>query len=513
MKRSWMLNVLISVVSIVFFLGISTNAFAGTLTDEPVTLTWFMPTNPSWSQQVTDLNEVLFFQEMERITGVHIEWMMPPVGQEAEQFSLMINSGDLPDLITHESNFSYPGGGGKAVADGAYLRLNEIIEKHAPNFSAILESNPNIANQCKTDEGIIWSFPMVEEVRQGAWLGMVVRQDWLDKLGIETPVTFDDWYNMLIRFRDEIGANAPMLMEATGVWSDEAFIAGFNVGKEFYNVDGKVMYGPIEEGYRDYITTMAKWYSEGLIDKEFNTHTGDDFSRMISTDETGAYREGFYMLEARKKTASNPDFRLVAVTTPVHNVGDVAHLRQSNNYMRGYETVITSTCQNPELAAKYLDFIYSDEGYMLSNYGVEGVTYILDENGEPQWTDLIVNNPDGKGINDAIHYYCLHHGPMNRVWDRDAPGYSNDENACAEIWGKADDLWVIPPITLTASEGSERATLMADIQSYANEMTVKFIMGLADLNEYDSFVNQIKMMNIDRAIELTQNALDRYNAR
>jgi hypothetical protein len=60
MKRSWMLNVLISVVSIVFFLGISTNAFAGTLTDEPVTLTWFKAIDPSWAQQLTDLNEIFF---------------------------------------------------------------------------------------------------------------------------------------------------------------------------------------------------------------------------------------------------------------------------------------------------------------------------------------------------------------------------------------------------------------------------------------------------------------------
>lgn len=492
---------------------IGTPALAGTLTDEPVTLTWFFPNNASYSMQVTDLNDVLFFQEMERITGVHIEWMLPPVDQEKEQYNLMINSGDLPDIVTHETSFTYPGGADKAIADGAYLRLNELIEEYAPNYGALIASTPDFASQSKTDEGNIWGFSMVEEVRQGAWLGMVVRQDWLDKLGMETPVTFDDWHEMLTRFKDELGASAPMLLENDGTWSDEALIAGFGVGQRFYQVDGVAKYGPIEEGYRDYVDTMRQWYSEGLIDADFSTRTGDEQGQLISTNQTGAYREGFYMLAARKQVAEDPDFRLVAVATPVLNEGDTVHLRQSNNYVRGYETAITSACKNPELAAQYLDFIYSEEGYMLSNYGVEGITYTLDENGDPQWTDLIVDNPDGKGINDAIHYYCLHHGPMNRVWNRDAPGYTDDENACADIWDTADDLWVMPVLTLTADEGTTFANLMADIDSYVNEMTVKFIMGMTDMSEYDAFVSQIKAMNIDQAIALQQAALDRYLAR
>lgn len=511
MKKTRTLSLLTALVLLLSFTCFGVSAMAGTLTNEPATLTWFMPNNDSWARQILDLNETLFFQEMERITGVHIEWQMPPVGQHNEQFSLLINSGDLPDIITHETDMSYPGGGDKAIQDGAYLRLNELIEEHAPNYSALINSTPDFSSQSKTDEGNIWGFSMVEEKRQGAWLGMVVRQDWLDKLGMETPVTLDDWHEMLTRFKNELDAEAPMLMEVDGTWNCEEILSAFDVGSRFYQVDGVAKYGPIEPGYREYVELMRQWYAEGLIDQEFNTRS--DASDLISNDEVGAYREGFYMLRARKQTAVAPDFRLVGVPTPVKAEGDVVHLRQSNNYVRGYETAITTACKNPELAVKYLDFIYSDEGYLLSNYGVEGVTYNFDENGEPQLSDLIVNNPDGKGVNDAIHYYLLHHGPMNRVWDRDAAGYTDDENACESIWNTADDTWVMPPITMNATEGTEFANIMADIDNLVNEMTVKFIMGMADMSEYDAFVDQIKAMRIDEALGYQQAALDRYLAR
>lgn len=492
--------------------GMGVNAVAEPLTTEPVTLRWFFPTNAAWTTLVTDFNELTFFQEMERITGVHIEWMLAPVGQEKEQFNLMINSGDLPDLITHDSSlYTYPGGGDKAIEDGAYLRLNELIEQYAPNYSTLINSTDAFRSETKTDEGNIWAFSMVESERQGAWSGLVVRQDWLDQLGMETPVTYDDWHEMLTRFKNELGAETPLLLPANLIPADDSLIAGFGIGQRFYQVDGTVKYGPLEDAYRDFIATMRQWYEEGLIDPEFTTRESGD--SQIYNNQAGVWYDGFYMLEARRKLADSDTFRAVGIATPVLNEGDTAHLRQSNNYVRGYETAIAYSCANPELAVRYLDYIYSDEGYMLSNYGIEGLTYTIDENGDVQWTDLIINNPDGLGINDAIHLYCLHHGPMNRVWSRDAAGYTEDENACTDIWGKADDSYVMPPVTLTADEGSRFSSLMTDIDVYVQEMTVKFVNGMEDMETYDAFVEQIKAMNIEEAIALQQAALDRFLAR
>ena len=513
MSKSRLLSTVAILLVLVFGLG-ALPASAGTVSDEPVTLTWFFPTNPSWQKLVTDLNEIMYFQEAEKITGVHIDWQVPPLGQEKEQFNLMINSGDLPDLIMHDTGvYSYPGGGDKAIEDGAYLRLNELIEEYAPNYWALINSTDNFRSESKTDEGNIWGFSMVEANRQGAWTGMAIRQDWLDQLGLATPVTFDDWHSTLTAFKDELGAEAPLLIPTTGLTWDDSLIAGFDVGKSFFKIDDVVKFGPIEEGYRDYLTTLNQWYSEGLIDKDFSTRTAESTDALIYNNKAGAWHEGFYMLNQRTKLADSDTFHLVGIAAPVRNVGDKAHLRQSNNYVRGYETSISATCKTPEIAAKYLDFAYSPEGFMLSNYGIEGMTYELDEAGTPYLTDMMLNDPNGLSINETIHYYLFHHGPMNRVWDRDKDGYTDDENACEAIWGTADDSYVMPPVTRNADEGSRYATIMADVEAYVNEMTVKFINGMASLDEYDAFVEQIKSMGIEEAIGIQQTALDRFLAR
>ena len=106
-------------------------------------------------------------------------------------------------------------------------------------------------------------------------------------------------------------------------------------------MDGTVKYGPLGEGWGEYLTMLHQWYEEGLIDSEFSTRSSEDLERMMYTDESGVWFDGFYMLNTRRQVAENENFRLVGINTPVRAEGEVAHLRQSNNYVRGYETAIT----------------------------------------------------------------------------------------------------------------------------------------------------------------------------
>jgi len=76
-----------------------------------------------------------------------------------------------------------------------------------------------------------------------------------------------------------------------------------------------------------------------------------------------------------------------------------------------------------------------------------------------------------------------------------------------------DFAWLMPPITLSPDEGNESARIMNDVNTYRDEMVAKFIMGTEPLSNYDAFINTIKGMGLDRAIQLQQDALDRYYAR
>lgn len=70
----------------------------------------------------------------------------------------------------------------------------------------------------------------------------------------------------------------------------------------------------------------------------------------------------------------------------------------------------------------------------------------------------------------------------------------------------------LPPISLTTEESEERADIMIQVDTYAQEMMLKFITGAESLDYYDTYLQELDARGMQRAIEITQNALDRYLA-
>ena len=94
--------------------------------------------------------------------------------------------------------------------------------------------------------------------------------------------------------------------------------------------------------------------------------------------------------------------------------------------------------------------------------------------------------------------------------------------AWSDIQKEAQNIWcqetskddgVIPvSVTMTADEQDEYSSIMSDITTYVAEYTVNTIMG-QDTQDFASFREQLKDMGIERAIELKQAGVDRYNKR
>jgi len=456
------------------------------------------------------------FRIIEEETNIHNKFQHGNV----EQFQLMINTNELTDIIyAPDMNYMYPGGGDKAIADGAYLRINEYLDEYGLHYKNHIESTPMFKRDSRTDTGNIYGFSMIENVIQGAYTGMVIREDWLRDLGLDFPVTYDDWYNMLTRFKDEKGASAPMLLPENFFPDNFVLMSGYGVGytvgRPFYQDNGTVKFGPVESGFEEYIRMMAKWYADGLIDKEFATRDGVSRNQLLYTKQAGTFHAGFWHLESDKRKSEDSDvFRLLAVANPVKNVGDKTHMRQFNHNVRGQWSCISAKTKYPIEAVRWLDNMYSETNTLLLNYGVEGEGFTWGPDGKPQYTDLIINNPDGLTPNVAQVQYMMQSGPMLREWWREFGGYTEDELACEAIWDTSSPDAMIPIhlITMTASESEEYVRIMNDINTFVLENCVKAVMGLQDINT-DAFISQIMSMDIETAIKHQQAALDRYYAR
>ncbi len=480
---------------------------------EKITIEWLYPLGSEYLQVVDDLNGSLVIQKISELYNIEFDFIHFASGQESEQFNIMIGTDNLPDMITHDMGIPrYPGGGDKAIADENYLRLNELIEENAPTFHSIISNDAELYKDVVTDEGNIWGMPMIDLDAQDSYVGPIIRQDWLDDLNLEAPTTIEEWYDVLHAFKAEKGAEAPFLINAQGLHSDNAFIGAYGVNAGLYQVDGKIQYGPIQDAYKDYLTEMKKWYDEGLLDPNFASNA--DHMAMFTTGRSGAGTQGFWVFESWEAASDDENMSIVGLPYPSLEKGGEVHFRQNNSRMRGYHTSVTTVAENPERIVSMLDYLYTDEGFMLSNYGVEGDTYTI-EDGKPVYTDKMVKNEEGVPMNIAFVKYAFSHGSFLRDWHREDALFSPVSIEACKIWqDSADADYMLPTgMSLTAKEGDDYAKLMSDIETYTNEKRMEFILGTTSLDEFDAYVDQIISMGLEDAIAIQQAALDRYLAK
>jgi putative aldouronate transport system substrate-binding protein len=526
MKRFlWILTVFIMITVFSFSNGKSgdmvrsTDAGGAAITfplKEQETLSYFMAFNPNYHNIMTEMGDNYVQQIIQERTNVKIDWIHPPAGQEQEQFNLMIASDELSDIMEAYSGSTlfFPGGPDLAIEDGYYLRLNDYLEEYGPDYLERINLNEFTIKDSRTDQGNIWAFYMVEENAQEAFTGPVIRLDWLNDLGLVVPKTIEETYDVLKAFEENYGAKM-WISRKSGFFNDSMIVGSFQANQNFINKNGVVAYGPIEPGFKDYVQTMAKWFSEGLIDPDFVTGDGSLKNTKIANGDLGYWQGGFW--EFTKQENENIDQNAVIVGAPYPTYkGQKSHARQTNRNIRTQgAAAVSAMSDNPSLAVAWLNYFYKPENYNLVNYGADkpGDTYNIVDN-KIVFSDKIENNVEGVAPNLAMAKYCIHHGPMPRDWAREMYLYSEEANAATFRWDdSAYDDWVMPPITLTASEGNEYSSIMSDIKTYVEEMLVRFIVGDIPLSSYDNYLETIESMNVKRAIEIQQVALDRYIAR
>jgi putative aldouronate transport system substrate-binding protein len=485
------------------------------------------------STLIKSLDENEVYKELEKRTNIHMEFIHPTAGQEAEQYNLMIASNDLPDLIQGPP-VGYPGGPDKGIEDGIFLRLNDLIDKYAPNYKKLRASNPEITRQTMTDEGNIYAFNCIQKGEEPSWSGIITRGDWLEELGLKAPETIAEWETVLKAFKEKKKVEVPLIFNGFG-WmmnTSYAFVGAYNVTNDFFNQDGTVKYGYIEPSYKEFLTTLNRWYKEGLIDKDFATRDGKGDDALFTSGKAGAmfrnYGEfGGYNVAGKQV---DPKFTILPVINAKVNKDDVSHFRQTNWYSKGSDAILTTANKHQKETVAWLDYGYTDEGFLLYNYGVEGVSWdwadgpvpdidkpfypdaLRDGNKHPQYNDFMLKNPNGTAFWDLVAQYKVH----QQAYLRDPMangGMEGDVLQSMIEWSKPGNDYVMPPLTHNNEENQTISRVMTDINTYVTEEQLKFIMGTRPLDEFDAFVEQVKSMGIDEIIQIKQTALERYKNR
>ncbi len=499
---------------------------SGKISDTPITLKYFIALGDKATQVVKSNAEIAAYQKMEEKTGIKIEWQHPPAGQEMEQLNLIIASQKLPDLIFTNWN-NYAGGRAKALSDNVIIKLNDQIGKNAPNLKKLME-NKDTLKQMTLDDGTLCFFPVIrDDMSVRVWFGPQIRKDWRDRLNLKEPTTIDEWHTVLTAFKSQDAngngdAKDEIPFASSGASGVLNFTGAFGIVRAGFCLNGsKVVFSPIQPAFKEFLSTMAKWYEEGLIDPDFVATDGNSFSSKVTSGKVGAYfgslagnlgRFG----QALKQADAKAD--LIGTAWPKGAAGkDYQTEGQHIAANTGSGTAISSQCKNVDVAVKWLDYHYSEAGSLLLNFGVEGVSYKM-VNGYPTFTDEIFKNPNGLTYDVALSKYALSANTTEamrqdpREFEQYSLGTSYQKDANKK-WGSGDTSLLLPPITPTADESAQLSKIMNEVNTYVNESYVKFIMGQEPIANFDKFAENIKNMNIQKAIDIQQAAYDRFQKR
>jgi putative aldouronate transport system substrate-binding protein len=303
------------------------------------------------------------------------------------------------------------------------------------------------------------------------------------------------------------------------------FMPSFNILYDMYisHTDNRVHYGQIEPGYRQWIETMAQWYREGLIDRDIMSVQTAQQNQKMMTGASGATVASVGSGMGTWTTGQRPNeprYEILALQYPVRNRGDrLIYSIPNQDYSSQDSPAIAATSRNVELAARFLDYGYSNEGHNFYNFGAEGVSWTMINN-YPTWTASVMSGgPNRWPLAQSLS--SVSRGPMAGPFVQDK-GYIEQYYAEPEQ-GQAlvnyilpgATTYLLPAVTATQAESQEYASIMSEIATFVDEQTARWLLGTDPVNDttWNNYINTINRMNIARAIAIQNGALDRFNRR
>lgn len=485
----------------------------------------FWTGSPAMDATISGWNDSTAAQEMEKRTGVVIEYIEVAPPAQSESLNLMFASGDFPDILNYAitGTYSIP----YLLENEIAIDLQDMMAECAPSYSALMEADPALYLATVSDEGQIGGLAGYQYNSYNI-TGAMVRADWLAELGM-TPqdlVTIDDYYAYLSGLKSQGLCEYPLPIRYDASISGSPFLTAMggyagaaaesSAQSFYYDETDTLVYSYITDTYRDYITMMAQWYQEGLITRDLLNSDMIDSSN-ITTGQYGVFWQDCQFMDwwVESGKLNDPDFDLIGVPDPVLEEGQI--LGHGNITAININLLICTTCQDPELALRWLDYHFSEEGSLLCQYGLEGEGLTYDADGKPNYSELISNNPDGLSTDNALNQYAININMYAKNGATLRAAYNETQQEALNAWNQGREVTkssFTNLFTLNSAETDTVKQYYTDISTYVGEQIGKFLIGEAQVETtWDSYVETVKSMGIDQVIDAYASAGQRYFAK
>lgn len=453
--------------------------------------------------------------QLQEEAGVTIDWQVESQADWPTHKSVLLASGEIPDIF-----FGTDLEDGE-VDDGLFIDWNSNgYLDMAPNIKEFLDSTPDAKSMATTASGQMYGIPNMIAFRPESGDTLYVNKTWCDQLGIDIPTTTDEFYDMLIRFRDEdpngngqkdeigitgVGAppSDPTLGAGTLAWAFPAFGVVMNESDTYCMVvDGAPQFQPVTDNYRAAVEWLNKLWSENLIDHEY-------FSLDFATQAAKFRGETLIMGTGSGWTMSNnvgdniEHYELIAPLTGPN--GD-QYWNSSAWFYKLYPNrlCISTKCENIEKAIEFVNLCYDQYNGFQLTYGSEGVSVEKDADGNPAFLDV------PEGYTDPEYKFLTGLDTYAPTWaSADFVATIGGENDAKEKYN--NDVyyseWFLPEsrmpyIVYDSVTMDELTILKTDINGYVQQSVADFIMNGVTDDKWNAYKDQLNKMGLERLVEI-----------
>lgn len=454
------------------------------------------------------------FQEAFKDTNIKLKGIASKnISDEMQAFNLIVNFGDLPDIISLSQSDKLEELGMK----GRMLPLNDLIDKYAPNIKAFWKKYPRYKKDAIAADGNIYFIPdYYDWYAMKAAQGLYIRRDWLKKLNLEIPNTMEEFYNILKSFKTQDpngnGLNDEIpYFERSSEFVEKELLGLFGAEISFYVDNNKVKFGPTQERFKEAMREVIKWYQEGLIDQEIFTRGFQTRDYILKNNLGGATFDWFsstssYNISLKEEVK---DFEFMAIDPPLYKGKRYAPDARTT-YLGGWG--ITTAAKDPVAIIKYFDYWFSTKGYELANWGVEGDTFLRDVDGNKYFTKKVMKDKSKTPLQvlreEGVQFRIG--GPQDYEYEK---AWSDPE---AIFWMNryTKEGFLVEPmpnLKYTLGESEKMQIIKPKLDTLVKDMCQRWIVGAENFDStYDKFLKDLKNIDLDEAIKINQKAYDRF---
>ncbi|MGI2293895.1 extracellular solute-binding protein [Paenibacillus sp. GXUN7292] len=488
------------------------------IVNEPIELTFF---TGKAATNGNNFSETLVWSEYEKKTNIKVNFELVPFESLTEKRNLALAGSNYPDAFY---SARVPAADlMKYGAAGTFIKLNDLIDQHAPNFKKLMEKYPDLKRGLTMPDGNIYSMPSFygpEFLPMLIGTPLWVKQSWLDKLGMEEPTTTDELYHYLKAVKEtDLNENgkadeipyagtgiAPLIEQLNGAWG----FGNRGLGHKFVDqYDNKLRFYRTDPKYKEVIDYVRKLYEEGLIDKEIFTIKT---AALYAKGQEGVF--GATINPSPKTQLNQEDYIGLGALKGPYGDQIYSHLKVPLVWPGAF--VITDKNKHPEETIRWMDYFYGDEGATFYFMGVENVTYTKSADGELEFVEDITKNKDGLTMDQALAKYITwlggsYPGYVQKQYFKGseslpesvAVGKKAEPHKVEELWNK---------FNFTEEELDFMSTVGSDIETYISEMEAKFITGTEPMSNWDKYAEAVNKLGVDKYMKIYNDAYTRYSS-